>query len=259
MDLDLNPTSLLLAAAVTFAVGICLPDVLFLVGLTRIKRGILGGPDDALCEPGAIVTPQIAQQLAYLGFEPAGIYWEQMSAHKLFREAIFVSRNGDCFAAVYRLFNNDPPRVAFKTAFADGAYVLTQNYLGGMEAKEATFWAGGVEDAPLIDVVAEHRRRTQLFELAGHAPVPALTIEDHVEAEWTYMEHPVMRSAYYGTVKTLFGMKVGFLLGVPLLLTTCGVGLVGVGLISLAQSLGMLIFRYYGAMVERLLPAEESG
>jgi hypothetical protein len=259
MDFDLNLTALLSAIAVTLALGLCLPDALYLLRVTGIKRGVLAGPDGAASGARAIASPEVADQLAQLGFTPAGLYWEQMPAHKCFQEAIYVSRTGDCFAAVYRLFNNDLPRVAFKTAFADGAYVLTQSYQGGMEKQEATLWAGGVEDMPLTDVVAEHRRRVELFTLAGHEPIPALTIEDHVEAEWAYMEHPSVQGEHFSTVKGLLLMKAGFLFVVPLIASQFGIGQWGLSALLLAQGLSILCFRYYGAMVERMLPREESG
>jgi hypothetical protein len=259
MDLNLDPLALLLAAAVTAAIGVCLPDVLFLAGLTRIKRGTLAGPTDDRCRPGAIVTPDIAEQLAELDFAPAGVYWEQMPAHKRFHEAIFVSKTGDCFASVYRLFNNDDARVAFKTAFEDGAYVLTQNYTGGSDIMEKTLWTGGSEVATLETVVAEHRRRVRKFVAAGHHPLPAVSMDDHIEAEIIYMDHPTMRSDHYGTVRTLFGFKVGVLLGGPLLLYLFGVGTLGLAITMLLLACGMLLFRYYGAIVDRMLPAEEPG
>src|SRR5688572_15635516 len=130
MDFSIDLASLVLAIAITSAIGLCLPDALLLTGLTRIRRGVLGGPERVVCGPGAYVSPEIAEELAELGFVPAGVYWEQMPAHKVSYEAVYACPGDTCFAAVYRLFNNDFPRVAFKTAFEDGAYVLTQNYLG---------------------------------------------------------------------------------------------------------------------------------
>lgn len=258
MDINIDFASLLLAIAVTLAVGLCLPDALLLLGVIRIKRGILGGPEHPLCHSGAMITPGIGQQLAYLGFKAAGVYWEQMPAHKSFRELVFVSSEGDCFAAVYRLFNNDDPRVVFKTAFADGAYVLTQNYLGGMEAQEATLWAGGMEGS-LVEVVAEHRRRVASLAAEGHKPLLAATMEDHVEAEWTYMEHPTVHSEHYGTTRVLLGMKLGFLTAGPAILALLGFGPIAIASVLLAQACVILLFRYYGAVLDRMLPAEEAG
>ena len=259
MELNIDPIALLCAAAVSAAVGVCLPDVLFLVGLTRIKRGNLAGSNDARCKPGPMVTHEISQQLTYLGFTPVGVYWEQMPAHKRFLEAVFVSKTGDCFATVYRLFNNDDARVAFKTAFEDGAYVLTQNYLGGSDTRDETLWTGGLENVSLVDVVAEHRGRIEHFVIAGHKPLPAVSMDDHIEAECIYMDHPRMRSDHYRTVGALFAGKVGVLLGGPWLLSLFGVGVTGLALTLLLLACGMFVFRYYGAVADRMLPDEEPG
>ena len=257
--MELDVTLLVLAIAMAAAFGLCLPDALFLTGLARIRRGVLGGPERVTGGPGAVVSPRIADELAELGFVPAGLYWEQMPAHKAFYETIFVCPAEHCYATVYRLFNNDVPRVAFKTAFEDGAYVLTQNYLGGMEAREETLWAGGIAEVPLEDVLAEHRRRVQSFVLSGRRATPALTVEDYVEAEWGYMEHPRIRAEHRDTVKTLFGLKVAFLAGGAWLAAHLGAGPVGIAAVLLAQSVLMLLVRYYGAILERILPAEEAG
>jgi hypothetical protein len=80
----------MMAAALIIAVWVCLPDVLFLLGLTRVRRGILGGPEAVRSGPGEVVTDEIAEQLDALGFVPAGLYWEQLPAHKLFRHPVFV-------------------------------------------------------------------------------------------------------------------------------------------------------------------------
>src|SRR5262245_10539958 len=115
MELEASLATLLVFGALTCAFWVCLPDVLFLLGLTGVRRGILGGPEVVQSGPSELVTEEIAQQLDALGFAPAGLYWEQLPAHKSFREAVFVSRADSCFAAVYRLFNNDWSRVAFKS------------------------------------------------------------------------------------------------------------------------------------------------
>src|SRR5947209_11326257 len=112
MDSEVLWTTLLMLAAIGLTIGVCLPDVLYLLGLVRVRRGILGGPEEIRSGRETWLTEDISEQLNVLGFEPAGLYWERMPAHKTFREAIFVSRHEDCFAAVYRLFNNDVPRVA---------------------------------------------------------------------------------------------------------------------------------------------------
>jgi hypothetical protein len=202
---------------------------------------------------------------------PAGLYWEQLPAHKSFREAVFVSRAKDCFATVYRLFDNDPSRAAFKTSFGDGASVLTQNYVGGMEANEGTLRAGGLHcqettsmeaRTPLAEVLEEHGQRVRRFVLAGHPLLPTVTIDDYVAAEETYTDHPTIRRQLRGAVAVLFPLKLALLAGAPVLFAAIwGVHYTGIGAILLAASLSMLLFRYYGypllAALDRMLPAEE--
>jgi hypothetical protein len=246
----------LIAGALTCAIWVCLPDVLLLLGVTRIRCGVLGGPEDVRSGPGEVLTEEIAEQLDALGFVAAGLYWERLPAHKTFHEVVFVSGTGDCFAAVYRLFNNDPSRVALKTAFGDGAYVLTQNYDGGMEANEGTLRAGGllphctttlVQRAPLAEVLEEHRQRVRCFVMAGHEPLPAVAIDDHVEAERKYTDHPAVQRVFRGSLAVLLPLKLAFLVAGPgLVVATWGVDHAGIWATLLAASLGVLLFRYYG-------------
>jgi hypothetical protein len=270
MEIEPILTQLLIAWALTCAFWVCLPDALFLLGLTRVRRGVLGGPEDVQSGPVKLVTEEIARQLEVLGFAPAGLYWEYLPAHKFCREVIFVSPTRDCFAAVYRLFNNDPPRVAFKTAFSDGAFVLTQNYAGGTEANEETLRTGGLyseetirstERFPLAEVLEENRRRVQRFVLAGHALLPAVTIDDHVEAERIFMDQPTVRRELRTGMAVGFSLKLAFLAGGPGLLAFLGVGPGIFSALLLVESLAVLLFRYHGfpllVALERMLPAEE--
>jgi hypothetical protein len=271
MELDAILPGLLMAGSLSCAIWLCLPDVLLLLGMTCVRRGILGGPEDVRSGPAELVTEEIAQELDALGFVPAGLYWEQLPAHKMFREVIFVSRRNDCFASVYRLFGNSPSCVAFKTSFGDGATVFTQNYVGGIEANEETLRAGGLrseetttleERTPLAEVLEEHRHRVSLFVLAGHPLLPAVTIDDYVEAEQTYMDHPTVRRMFHGNVAWLFPWKLALLGSGPALFAAIwGVHPVGIWAILLAASLSMLLFRYYGypllEALDKMLPAEK--
>ncbi len=265
----------MMAGALIGAIWVCLPDVLFLLGLTRVRRGILGGPEAVRSGPGELVTDEIAEELDALGFVLAGLYWEQLPAHKLFRHPVFVSRKGDCFASIYRLFNNDLPRVAFKTSFADGAVVFTRNYVGGMEVDEATLRAGGLDSAEtamledraaLAEVLEEHRQRVRRFVLAGHPILTAHMIEDYVEVARTYSDHPTVQRNLGKNIAVLFWVKLGFLMAGPgLFAAFWGIDHEAIWSILLAESASVLLFRYYGfplvAVIDKLskmLPAHES-
>ena len=260
----------IMAAALFGALWVCLPDVLFLLGLIRVRRGILAGPEAVWS--GELVTDEIAEQLDVLGFVPAGLYWEQLPMHKFFRNAIFVSRKEDCFASVYRLFNKDPSRVAFKTSFADSAVVLTQNYAGGMEADEGSLRVGGlffgarhkiVDRTPLAEVLEEHRQRVRRFVLAGHSALPAVTVEDYVDAAQTYSDHPTVQRKLRAAIAVLLSVKLMFLIAAPgLFAAFWGIDHAVIWPILLGETVCVLLFRYYGfpllAALDRILPAEES-
>ena len=271
MELEAILTRLLMTEGLTFAIWVCLPDILFLLGLVRVRRRVLGGPEEVRAGAGEPVTDEIARQLDALGFVPAGLYREQLPAHKSFREAVFVSRADDCFASVYRLFDNDPARVAFKTSFGDGAFVLTQNYAGGMEADDATLRSGGlhcattslVERVALAEVLEEHRRRVCRFVVAGHPPLPAVTMDDYVAAEETYTDHPAVRRALRGNLAVLFPVKLALLAAAPVLCAAIwGIHHAGTWATLLDASLSMLLFRYYGyplvAALDRIRPTEQT-
>jgi hypothetical protein len=131
-------------ASIAFAVWLCLPDVLFLLGLSRIHRGVIGGPETVDVGTMGSVSEELFFELHALGFSPAGAFWEMLPAHKMFREDVFVRARADCFARAYRLWKNDPPRASFLTVFSDGSIVNTKNYWGGLEVNEETIWAGGI-------------------------------------------------------------------------------------------------------------------
>jgi hypothetical protein len=283
MELEETLARLLAVAAFTSAIWVCLPDFLVLLGLTRIRSGVLGGPEEVPSALGGARGEDIALELEGLGFAPAGLVWEQLPAHKSFREVIFVSKTGDAFAAMYRLFDNDPPRVAFKTALSGGAFVFTQNYNGGMEANEPTLRAGGLAPAeasaaglesgapavrlaectrpPLALVLEEHRQRVRRFILEGQTPLRAATVDDYLEADRGYMDHPTVRREFQSSVWTLGLFKLSFLAGVPGLFAILGAGHHVVIAALLAASVSVLLFRYYGhplvAALDRILPDEK--
>jgi hypothetical protein len=248
--------TLLMVGASICALWVCLPDVLLLLGLAWIRRGILAGPDEVRTRAGDWLTEEIAQELDALRFEPACIYWERLLAHKTFHEVVFIFDAGDCFASVYRLLNDEPQRVAFKTSFSDGAFVLTQNYAGGMEADEGTLRAGGLlpeqstsfeKRAPLAIVLDEHRQRVRRLVLAGHEPLPARTVLDHVEAERRYSDHPAVQRTFRASVALLFPIKLVFLSAGPSLVAAIwGVHHPAIWAILLGASISVLLFRYHG-------------
>jgi hypothetical protein len=137
----------LLVASLGLAVWLCLPELLFLLGLSRIQWGITGGPEEIPAGPWRGVPEQLLVELQALGFVPLGVCSEKLPAHKTFVSYVYAAPNGDCFCTVNHLFVNDAPRASFLTTFRTGAVVFTQNYTGGREANEETFRAGPPKDA----------------------------------------------------------------------------------------------------------------
>jgi hypothetical protein len=152
MDLQLLLSDL---SALLLLGWLCLPFLFAAFRRRPIDRGIRGGPEIIHCHWKTWVPPHLEIELSSLGFEPLGVQWERL-AWISGRETAFASREKDCFAVVCRLGRSPMPFVSFFSAFANGATILTQSYLGGMEADYHTLRAG----APIRDVEAEEARRT---------------------------------------------------------------------------------------------------
>lgn len=327
MELETLLASLLMPLALICAFWLCLPDILILLGRWRIERGILGGPDE-VPRFADYISEDVGRELDSLGFRPLGVYWETMPGHKMFREVIFSAREGDCFAAAFRLFDNDLPRVLFFRSLADGTSVLTQNYPGGVEADEPrlragcppaasapppappeaadgpapkpsrvptvavwlvallvavasraleslgpSFWIAlgsavvvafvfrlvriervpadaqpmAVVRYPIPEVLAEHRDRLRHFARAGATPAAAAALDDFVEGQRVYAEHPRVGSVLRGASLVILPVKLSFLALGPVILA-CEVGPAhpATWAALLLGCLGVVLFRHYG-------------
>jgi hypothetical protein len=244
----------------------------------------------------------------------------------MFRELIYLSPEADCFAIASHLFDNDPARVKFFTPL-QRASVLTQNYVGGMEADEPdlragglaqpefvgpppppvrrSFWGGVLSCWPLAfilililgdqvgywfiglfvlgglvlgeiasrrlhpsvayvqspppptptlaarsaldEVLAEHRKRVQWFVEAGHAKIRLASIDDFVEGQRVYSEHPLIARKLRGVALVLFPLKVALLaLPATVLAFEVGVAHPATGAALLTSCLVVILFRHYG-------------
>lgn len=222
----MDPETLLMAlqvSSILFALYLCLCDLLLLLG-RGLQRGIEGGPDALPRNRGDGEFDEVAAKLEALGFEPAGVYWEKMPAHRTFREYAFASKSKDCYALVYRLFLNDPLRTSFLTTFTDGAAVFTQNYVGGLEADAEDLRVGGAaielddnetDRVDLEETLDEHRLRIRRFGLKGHTPMEGHTIQDFYEAECVYSDHPVIAGSMRSNSQFMLGVKLLFFASIP--------------------------------------------
>jgi hypothetical protein len=254
---------LLQLVALTFAVWLCQGDVLLLLGFGRVTGRADGGPAAVPLDREEVIPAEIQLGLRELRFAPAGLYWESATLHhREFHEYIFASATGDCLASVYQLFGNEPPRVAFFTAFSDGACVFTRNYMGGLTANEETLLAGGLSpDAndhplrpeqrpPLARVLDEHRHRLRRFILAGRSPLPCATVDDYVAGQHLYHGHATVMRQFRAAVLVLFSLKVVFLgLGPVVVALSSGIGSLWPWAFLFVNCLIVGLFRRYGAWV----------
>jgi hypothetical protein len=100
--------------------------------------------------------------------------------------------------------------------------------------------------------------------LLGHEPISAGTIEDFVEAQRTYTEHPAVWREFTSAVAVLFPFKLGFVLMAPVILGVIfGSSHPAVWAALLTTSLAVLVFRRYGHFVvtrtDNRCDASESG
>jgi hypothetical protein len=182
--------------ACLIAVGVCLPCLFQLLGLTMFVNWFEDNPNQ--CEPGGDdpVYADVCRQLRDLGFEPLGSCWERywfITRHwtKTFHHRVFGSRARGCFVCVYRLFRGDPVRVAFTTCFTDQALIWTGNHMEEFRRLEDDYVRWGIDTGNLAELLAAHRQVVEEFVAAGrqidaHDSFPVLTATLAVH-NWRYV------------------------------------------------------------------------
>jgi hypothetical protein len=187
----LSPLVVLLWIAAGLVVLVTvLPLLLTVAGLTRCRTDIQQDP--AVLEPGDDpVYADLYRRLTELGLEPLGTclnhyrffayHWRWSVLH-----AVFGSREQGCFACVYRLFPNEPLRVAFTTCFTDGAMAWTANNLPELQIVEDDYVRCGVETTNLTLQRDEHQKVVASLTARGRSadahdrlPVLAQTLQRH--------------------------------------------------------------------------------
>jgi len=142
----MNPDSLLAlllpVASVLLAAWLCLPELLMLLRGIRIQNGFTEGPEEVTRWWLHDLDEDLCRQVAGLGFQPVGIYWEKTPLGRLFHEFVFASPEDPGFAMLYPNKQILPRRATFMTVFTSGAVVFTKNYQGGVEVEEDDFLAG---------------------------------------------------------------------------------------------------------------------
>jgi hypothetical protein len=145
--MDLTDTSLGVIALLSLiiAVRLCLPNLLVVIGYSRLQCGFRGGPREVECYWLNDVDESLYQEMTALGFEPLGVYWEQMPFTRVYDEYVFVRRGDNCYGLLFPNHQIMARRGHFLTVFEDGAVVHTKNHAGGVEMDDPTFVAGAPE------------------------------------------------------------------------------------------------------------------
>jgi len=152
-----DPITLALALLSTLIlIRLLLPNILAVLGLSTLKNGFAGGPEDANSYWPSKIDEHLYQEMLALGFQPEGTYWEQLPFTRRFEEFVFTRPGENCFGLLYPNDQIMPRRGSFLTVFETGGVVFTKNYCGGVEVQEGDFLATG--------------GRT---ELARHLPPPS--------------------------------------------------------------------------------------
>jgi hypothetical protein len=147
-----DTTALALAIASTLTViWLLLPNILAVVGLINVRNGIAGGPQDADGYCTSRIDEDMYREMLALGFQPEGIYREQMPFGRRFEEFVFTRRGEQCFGVLYPNDQIMPRRGSFITVFETGGVVFTKNYCGGVEIQQDDFLATGARTDPACD------------------------------------------------------------------------------------------------------------
>jgi hypothetical protein len=199
MPIELPPTGFLLlwTAAGLVVLWTCLPSVLEWLGCRRIYME--GVDDPGAAEPGDEPTyAAVAAELKALGFEPVGVKTTRMwftgfRWTKTFRVYLFGTRSRDVFAAVFRLVPDEPWRLAFTTAFTDGALVQSANQLNGLKIEHDDYLRWGSATVNRTELLHLHRDVSEQFRAKGNRTVAPLSSALYAELDRRHSENVLNR------------------------------------------------------------------
>jgi hypothetical protein len=133
-------------------IRLLLPNIFAVLGLTPLKNGFAGGPEDANSYWPSKIDDDLYKEMLALGFQPEGTYWEQLPFTRRFEEFVFTRPGEKCFGLLYPNDQIMPRRGSFLTVFETGGVVFTKNYCGGVEVQESDFLATGGRTDPARDL-----------------------------------------------------------------------------------------------------------
>ena len=179
-------TTLIRLIAIGLALMVCWPHLLLLVGLRRYRNGTYGGPEDLSPDDKPDVYRDKYQQLVDRGFKPLGIHWSRVGRTVSTETYIFGSSEYRCLAQIYSRSYN----LYLVTAFKGGDVMYTMDTCP-KERRLDGYWVTGLLDAPVIDLLTEHRRHMDEWVASGREPLPTASLADAPPIFSAINEHPV--------------------------------------------------------------------
>ena len=183
MHMTTNTMAVLWLGAGAVALWMWLPALLNALGLTFLRVSM--DDDAAALEPSGsdAVYAELFAQLRCLGFVPVGTRRKTcwFFCHhwcRTFQARIFAVPQGDCIAVTYQLWPWDTWRLAFLTAFSDGAIVETANQLESLRIDEPGYLRWGLATPDRALLLERHREVCRSFAPRGsHSDSPGVVVD----------------------------------------------------------------------------------
>jgi hypothetical protein len=132
MEIPVLPLAII---SLLIVLRLCLPNVLIVLGRSALQCGFSGGPEEVSAYWLNNVDESLYDQMLALGFQPLGVYWEQMPFTRRFHEYVFVRPGTHFYGLLYPDDQIMPRRAAFLTVFESGVIVMTKNHGGGLKLR----------------------------------------------------------------------------------------------------------------------------
>lgn len=172
------------AIAGVIALKVCFPHLLLLLGLRGYRNGTFGGPDelepDNLFHDGGDsaddeknVYVAKYQDLLDRGFQPLGVHWSRIGRTISTESYICGAGEHRCLAQIYARSWN----LYLVTAFTGGAVTITTD-VETQERQVEGYWLSSLPGKSVRDLLAEQRRKINLWDAEGCRPLPVATLAD---------------------------------------------------------------------------------
>lgn len=196
-------------------------------GLRRLKVDIVPDPDTVLPRAGDVAYRRMFDELASLRFEPLGTNYEHAWFVDAFRwhwrsSGVHLMATPDRLTAagIFRLIDDEPPRLVVVTAFEGGGMLQTAQPGIGAAGREYDGRLKRIEVRGLSPaaVVAHHREQAEAFRVANALVTAPLSQEGMARRSAAYT-HRLWRELGAGIFWRVFKLAWGFpLLGLVVLL-----------------------------------------